>query len=161
MQDRTKEKLEQRSEKSMDNTTDVIRTSERPFQANKAGNKGINFPPFWKKKRLKPEFVRELERTANSEPVATDEHGEYRVGKFLHGCSIINVGMADDLWSLEIHSDHPIGLPAIQEIRYKFLPDDLMMAMLFLPRKQRTTQNTVVLYQIPGSMSEQQSEQEK
>ena len=55
---------------------------------------------------------------------------------------------------LEIHSENLIGLPMIQEIRYKYLPDNLMMAMLFLPRKERNNPKTVVLYQIPGNLKD-------
>lgn len=122
------------------------------FQPSKEARKGVHFPEYWRKKKLNRSFVDDLEKTANSDPFAQDEHGEYRLGKFLHGCAIVVVGVVDNLWTLEIHSENPIGLPMIQEIRYKYLPDNLMMAMLFLPRKERISAKTVVLYQIPGDL---------
>lgn len=124
------------------------------FQPSKETRKGVFFPDYWRKKKLNRAFVDELEKTANSEPFAQDEYGKYRLGKFLHGCSIIVVGVVDNLWTLEIHSENLIGLPMIQEIRYKYLPDNLMMAMLFLPRKERNNPKTVVLYQIPGNLKD-------
>lgn len=124
------------------------------FQPSKETRKGVHFPEYWRKKKLNRSLVADLEKTANSEPYAQDEHGEYRLGKFLHGCAIVIVGVVDNLWTLEIHSENPIGLPMIQEIRYKYLPDNLMMAMLFLPRKERTSAKTVVLYQIPGNLKD-------
>lgn len=129
-------------------------TPEKPFQASKDKAKGVYFPEHWRKKKLHPSFVKELEKTANSEPFAQDEYGEYRLGKFLHSCAMVVVGVIDNLWTLEIHSENPIGLPMIQEIRYKYLPDNLMMAMLFLPRKERTSAKTIVLYQIPGNLKD-------
>lgn len=131
-----------------------MRSDKGVFQTNKDGDRGVYFPEYWKKKKLNPSFVGELKKTANSEPYAQDEHGEYRLGKFLHSCAIVVVGVVDNLWTLEIHSENPIGLPMIQEIRYKYLPDNLMMAMLFLPRKERTSAKTVVLYQIPGDLKD-------
>ncbi len=124
------------------------------FQPSKEARKGVHFPEYWRKKKLNRSFVDDLEKAANSEPFAQDEHGEYRLGKFLHSCAIVVVGVVDNLWTLEIHSENPIGLPMIKEIRYKYLPDNLMMAMLFLPRKERTSAKTVVLYQIPGNLKD-------
>lgn len=112
----------------------------------------IHLPQYWKKKKLSHTFVDELKKTANSEPIITDEHGEYRAGKFLHSCAVVFVSYVNKLWSLEIHSEHPIGLPMIQEIRYKYLPDELMMAYLLLPREQRINDKVAVLYQIPGEL---------
>ena len=66
---------------------------------------------FWKKKKLNPEFIKELESTAKSDPFTKDEFGEYRFGTFLHGCAIVKVEMTDNLLSVAIHSQHPIGLP--------------------------------------------------
>lgn len=142
--------IDEAASKPLDN----IRSDKGIFQENKDGNKGVYFPEYWRKKKLNPSFVDELKKTANSETYAQDEHGEYRLGKFLHSCAIVVVGVVDNLWTLEIHSENPIGLPMIQEIRYKYLPDNLMMAMLFLPRKERTSAKTVVLYQIPGDLKD-------
>lgn len=76
----------------------------------------IQLPQYWKKKKLNPEFIKELESTAKSDPFTKDEFGEYRFGTFLHGCAIVKVEMTDNLLSVAIHSQHPIGLPMIKEI---------------------------------------------
>lgn len=41
----------------------------------------IQLPQYWKKKKLNPEFIKELESTAKSDPFTKDEFGEYR---FVH-----------------------------------------------------------------------------
>lgn len=114
--------------------------------------KGVNIPPFWKKKKLDPSFVQELEKSANSDPVLTDDYGEYRVGVFLHSCAIISVSYENGLWSLEIHSHHLVNLPLIEDVRYKYLPDDIVVTMLLLPRDQRIGNKVTALYQIPGQL---------
>ena len=101
----------------------------------------IQLPQYWKKKKLNPEFIK-------------DEFGEYRFGTFLHGCAIVKVEMTDNLLSVAIHSQHPIGLPMIKEIRYKYAPNNCLMTMLMPSREQQISDNTVVLYQIPGSFSD-------
>lgn len=42
----------------------------------------IQLPQYWKKKKLNPEFIKELESTAKSDPFTKDEFGEYRFGTF-------------------------------------------------------------------------------
>lgn len=44
----------------------------------------IQLPQYWKKKKLNPEFIKELESTAKSDPFTKDEFGEYRFGTFLN-----------------------------------------------------------------------------
>lgn len=36
----------------------------------------IQLPQYWKKKKLNPEFIKELESTAKSDPFTKDEFGE-------------------------------------------------------------------------------------
>lgn len=123
------------------------------FQPSKEARKGVYFPEYWRKKKLNSSFVDELEKAANSEPFATDEYGEYRLGTFLHGCSVVKVEMTDSLLSIAIHSQHPVGLPMLREIRYKYAPDATLMTMLMPARDQQISENTIVLYQIPGSLN--------
>jgi hypothetical protein len=137
-----------------------IQSEKGAFQPNKNGKKRVHFPPFWKKKKLNPKFVKELEESANSEPILTDEYGEYRTGKFLHSCAVIVVSFVNNLWSLEIHSQYLVNLPMIQEVRYKYLPDNLMIAQLFLSREQRSTEKVAVLYQIPGQLRDNEVPEE-
>ena len=129
-------------------------TQEKMFQASRDNNRGIYFPQYWKKKKLNPNFVKELEKAAASEPFAKDEFGEYRLGTFLHGCAVVKVEITDDLLSIAIHSEHPVGLPLAKEIRYRFAPNAYLMTMLMPSREQQVSDNTAVIYQIPGDFSE-------
>lgn len=131
------------------------------FQPSKETRKAVYFPDYWRKKKLNRAFVDELEKAAKSEPFATDEYGEYRFGTFLHGCSVVKVEMTDNLLSIAIHSQHPVGLPMLREIRYKFAPDAMLMTMLMPARDQQISENTIVLYQIPGSLSDNVSFEER
>ncbi len=145
--------------KKKENQESAIEVNEAPvkkgvFEARKDGNRGVQFPDYWKKKKLNSKFVAALEESAKSEPVMKDRHGEYRVGTFLHGCAVVIVAVTDDLWSVEIHSEHPVGLPMLQDVRYKFAPDAFLMAYLLPSKKQLTGSNMAVIYQIPGSLKE-------
>ena len=51
----------------------------------------FNFDNSATMKKLNPEFIKELESTAKSDPFTKDEFGEYRFGTFLHGCAIVKV----------------------------------------------------------------------
>lgn len=128
------------------------------FQPNKETRKGVYFPAYWKKKKLNRAFVDELEKAATSEPFMKDKFGEYRLGTFLHGCAIVKVEIIDNLLSIAIHSEHPVGSPMMKEIRYKFAPDAYLMSMLLPSRNQQTSDNTVVLYQVPGDFSENETD---
>lgn len=149
-------------EKEFDRTASEEQTKESlllgsekgVFQPNKERNhRGVYFPPFWKKKKLKCSFVSKLEETAKREPAVTDEHGEYKEGVFLYNCTIVQVMLNKaGLWSLAIRSDNPIGLPMIQEIRYKYIPDSCLMALLLPSRAEKPANNIVELYQIPDEV---------
>jgi hypothetical protein len=71
----------------------------------------------------------------------------------------------NELWRLTIRSENPIGLPLIQAIRDKYIPDAFLMAMLFQDRAERFSNNIVQLYQLPNSteaeVSEDQNKEEK
>lgn len=152
MQEKKNEALKEMAKADQGEVKNQLQSDKGIFQPNKEGKRGVHFPSFWKKKKLSPSFVSELEKSAASEPILTDEHGEYRTGKFLHSCAVVVVSFVNNLWSLEIHSQYQVNLPMIQEVRYKYLPDNLMMAMLFLPREQRISDKVAVLYQIPGEL---------
>ena len=141
------------AEKESDEKKAVLEATEKGFfQPNKERtHRGIYFPEYWRKKRLKCSFVSQLEETAKKTATLKDKYGEYKDGLFLHGFSIVKVSVNKiGLWCIEIHSDHPIGLPMIQEIRYKFVPNDCLMAMLLPSREERTDNDIITLYQIPN-----------
>ena len=66
----------------------VLEETEKGFfQPNKERNhRGIYFPEYWRKKRLKCSFVSQLEETAKKTATLKDKHGEYKDGLFLYGC---------------------------------------------------------------------------
>lgn len=141
------------AEKESDEKKAVLEATEKGFfQPNKERNhRGIYFPEYWRKKRLKCSFVSQLEETAKKTATLKDPYGEYKDGIFLHGCSIVKVSVNKiGLWCVEIHSEHPIGLPMVQEIRYKYVPNDCLMAMLFPNRKEQSGNDMIILYQIPN-----------
>jgi hypothetical protein len=115
----------------------------------------VHYPYFWKKRKLNPEFVKRLQETANREPSVTDNFGKYKEGVFLHGCTIVIIAITDGLWWLNIKSEHPVPLHVIREIRYKYLPDECLMAQLLPSRAEKGNDCNVVLYQIPGSLADE------
>ena len=122
----------------------------------------VEIPQYWKKK-IKPneksKLWNELVSSAKSDPVAKDEFGEYRKGLFLYGCAMVQVEICEnELWRLTIRSENPIGLPLIQSIRDKYIPDAFLMAMLFQDRAERFSNNIVQLYQLPNSTEAEVSE---
>lgn len=120
----------------------------------------VFFPPYFAKRRAKmnKKLIEKLEESVATEPVASDEHGEYRLGIFLHRSCVVQVRHDDGLWSVQINSDNPITLPIIEEIRYKFIPDKVVMAYLFPRRGAMKLQQGVVLYEIPGEIVEDEKE---
>ncbi len=117
----------------------------------------VEFPPYWakRKKNLKKEFLEKLWVSANSEVIASDEYGEYRAGTFLHKAAIVTVQRENGLWSLHIMSQEFVSSLLIEEIRYKYLPDDLLMAQLYGTRKEAKQLKGVVLYEIPKNDKEE------
>lgn len=134
---------------------------EKLAKAN-AENRGIVVYPEYFKKRMKkfnPEFVSVLEATAKSEFTHVDEYGVYKTGTFLHKNCIVTVLQDEGLFALQILADNaPIGLPLIKEIRYKYLPDNLLMAQTFGRRAEESKLKGVVLYQIPNNEEEPEEE---
>lgn len=127
-------------------------------EANQKINGKVFYPPYFekRKKRLSPNIKKLLQESAQNKYETVDGYGAYRTGTFLHRASIVTVNKEDGLWSLHIISEHPITLPDIKEIRYKFLPDDVMMAMLFSPREVSRTMKGIVLYQIPDGATKEE-----
>nr|DAF67719.1 MAG TPA: hypothetical protein [Caudoviricetes sp.] len=111
----------------------------------------LAFPPYWakRKNRMKKEFIEKLQKSMASEPVAVDEFGEYRVGTFLHRAAIVTVERDNGVWSLHILSEEFVGTPLIKEIRYKFLPDDALMALVIPSRGEMNELKGTVLMEIP------------
>lgn len=118
--------------------------------------KKVVYPEYWakRKNRLNPKLVKELEESAAREPEVTDDYGEYKPGTFLFKNTVVTVRRESGMWSCHIFSEHPIGLPLIKEVRYKFLPDNCCMAQLFGTREESNELKGVVLYELPNATHE-------
>jgi hypothetical protein len=158
MQDKSKQALRELQEDKQVRSDKPGILSVKPSTESKTNR--VHYPDFWKKKRLNPEFVKQLQETANREPSITDDFGQYKEGIFLHGCTIVIVAITDGLWGLEIKSEHPVPLHVIKEIRYKYLPDECLMAQLLPSRKERGNDSNVMLYQIPGSLTDNKEDEQ-
>lgn len=115
-------------------------------------------PDYWKKKKLSPEFLQKLKDTAKREVLLSDEFGEYKEGTFLHRNTVVTVLISDGLWALNINCKHPVPLHVIREVRYKYLPNDMLIVQLFPSREELEGDTSVILYQIPGSFMEDSKE---
>ena len=120
------------------------------------GRVKVFYPEYWakRKNRLNPNLVKELEETAAREPEVTDDHGSYKPGTFLFKNTVVTVRRESGMWSCHIFSEHPIGLPLIKEVRYKFLPDNCCMVQLFGTREESNELKGVVLYELPNATPE-------
>ena len=117
----------------------------------------VYYPPYWAKRKgkLKKEFIKKLQDSANSEVIASDEYGEYRAGTFLYKAAIVTVQRDNGLWSLHVMSEQFISFLLVEEIRYMFLPDGLLMAQLYGSRKEAKSLKGIVLYEIPRETKEE------
>lgn len=68
--------------------------------------------------------------------------------------AIVTVQRENGLWSLHVMSEEFISSVLVEEIRYKYLPDDLLMAQLYGTRKEANQLKGVVLYEIPKHIKE-------
>lgn len=131
---------------------------EKLAKAN-AENKGVVvFPDYFRKKKdkINPELLKMLEATAKSDFTHADLFGVYKTGTFLYKNCIVTVMRNDGLWSLHIMVDNvPVGLPVIKEIRYKYIPDNVMMAKVFGSRDYNKGMKGVILYEIPTGENEE------
>lgn len=111
----------------------------------------LTFPPYWakRKKHLKASFIKRLQETLERPAEVTDKYGSYKPGTFLHKAAIVTVKHNNGLWSLHILSEGFVGDQEIKEIRYKYLPDDLLVARLFPSRSDQGELKGIVLYEIP------------
>lgn len=122
-----------------------------------AENKGmVVYPEYFKKKkkRMRPDFIKKLEETAKADFTDVDDYGVYKVGSFLYRNAFVTISKEDGLWTLHVISEAPIGLPLIKEVRYKYLPNNLMMAQIFGDRAEANEIKGVILYQIPNGEME-------
>ena len=147
-----------------DNNKQEYRMSEEAknqviAQANKSMRGQIEWSEYFRKKanRLNKEFIKELQESADNSYVDADAYGAYREGTFLHSACVVKVARDEDngLWVLQILSEQPITLPIIKQIRYKFLPNDIMVTMM-LPPREMVNKRSVMLYEMPANQTEEE-----
>lgn len=122
-----------------------------------------------RKDHLKKEFIAELKKTAASEAVYTDEFGSYKPGVFTYGAYIVEVDYNTDekTWMLGIYpgaKNTTITSQVVKDIRYKFIPDDAMMAQMWGSRAELEAHQGVYLYEVPKAIlapKESESEQDE
>jgi hypothetical protein len=130
--------------------------AEKLDKANAENTGKVHFPEYFakKKKRMSPGFIEMLVETAKSDFTDVDDYGVYKTGTFLYKSAMVSVSKENGLWTLHMMSDNPIGLPLIKEIRYHFLPDNIMMVQVFGTRVEAHELKGIVLYQLPTSQTE-------
>lgn len=146
----TKENVERLQQEKQENDKLAL------LRENETRNKNVFWPAYWakRKNRLAKGFVKMLYETAKKDYDTIDDYGVYKPGTFLHGACIVEVARDNGIWSVHIISEHPITLSIVTDIRDKYLPDNLMMAMIFGTRAERRKMKGVLLYEIPREKAE-------
>lgn len=114
----------------------------------------IRFPEYWRKHkaRITPDLMRELQETAEREPLVVDEYGVYKTGTFLHRAFIVTVIRENDLWNVHIYGKETVTQSVIQEVRDRYVPDYCLMLQFYPSREERQAIKGVILYEMPGSV---------
>lgn len=122
-----------------------------------AENKGmVVYPEYFKKKkkRMRPDFIKKLEELQKRILPMWMITECIKLVLFLYRNAFVTISKEDGLWTLHVISEAPIGLPLIKEVRYKYLPNNLMMAQIFGDRAEANEIKGVILYQIPNGEME-------
>ena len=103
--------------------------------------------------RLDPELIKDLKETARREAETADQYGTYKQGTFTFGAFVVTVGKEDGLWRIEIISGEGGKIPenVVEQIRYKYVPDDVWMCKAYAPRENQRNLQGVLLLQMPTS----------
>ncbi len=103
--------------------------------------------------RIDPELLDQLKETARREATDADQYGTYKPGTFTFGSFVVDVTKEDGLWRIEIVSGEGIGnrIPenVVEQIRYKYVPDDAWMTKCYAPREEQKKLHGVLLMQMP------------
>lgn len=99
-------------------------------------NPAIIVPDPLKRKRFNDELTAELNATYERPAICRDEHGEYKEGAFLHGSNLVMTSIVEGRWHLTVKSDKPLSIYEVKAARYKFVPDDVYMTLVFPKRSE-------------------------
>lgn len=99
-------------------------------------NPAIMVPAPLKRKRLNDELIAELNATYDRPVICRDEHGEYKEGAFLHGSNLVMTSILEGRWHLTVKADKPLSIYEVKAARYKFIPDDAYMTLVFPKRSE-------------------------
>jgi hypothetical protein len=127
------------------------------MNTNEQKRSRVIYPEYWAKRkgRLNPELIKELEETAAREPSVADDYGEYKPGTFLYRDVVVTVkNESQSGWSVHIFGEHSIGLPLIKEVRYKYVPDHVLMVQILGSREDDQIKG-VLLHEIPSGREEE------
>ncbi len=160
MKEKSSELL-QELEKKNAQQVELVKTANKETNITHKGK--IHFPEYWakRKNKISKGLMKVLQTTADAEPEVTDAFGEYKRGTFLHRACVVTITREDGNWNCHIFSEAmPITLPLIQEVRDKFLPNDVLMVQLYPSREERKGVSGVILFELPnpGKQSEEAGE---
>lgn len=125
---------EEVKEASLQTPSDSLKVSDKPITVKL--NPAIIVPVPLKRKRLNNELIEALNATYERPAICRDEHGEYKEGAFLHGSNLVMTSILDGRWHLTVKSDKPLSIYEIKAARYKFIPDDAYMTLVFPKRSE-------------------------
>lgn len=111
-----------------------LKSEEKPTTAKL--NPAIIVPVPLKRKRLSDELIEALNDTYERPSICRDEHGEYKEGAFLHGSNLVMTSILEGRRHLTVKSDKPLSIYEVKAARYKFIPDDAYMTLVFPKRSE-------------------------
>ena len=112
-----------------------------------------------RRERIDPDLLKELKATARREATDADQYGSYKPGTFTFGAFVVFVSKDEGLWRIEIISGEGnarIPENGVEQIRYKYVPDDAWMCKVYAPREEQRKLSGVLLMQMPvGNSAEE------
>ena len=112
-----------------------------------------------RRERIDPDLLKELKETARREATDADQYGSYKPGTFTFGSFVVFVAKEDGLWRIEIVSGEGgarIPENVVEQIRYKYVPDDAWMCKVYAPRDEQRKLTGVLLMQMPTEMKSEE-----
>lgn len=130
----TKLLKEETKESNVQTLSGNLKVENKPTEVKL--NPAIMVPSTLKRKRLNDELIAELNATYERPAICRDEHGEYKEGAFLHGSNLVMTSILEGRWHLTVKADKPLSIYEVKAARYKFIPDDAYMTLVFPKRSE-------------------------